>query len=112
MKPIALGKACAALLMGLLAGAAALTSAKAACSMYEHRQFLGASLTLDDNQVLAHLGSLNDRVSSIVVSPGCLLIAYADPQFAGATTTFSAGKHATLPDGWDDVISSARCNCR
>jgi len=98
-------------LIALLIAAAA-PSAKAGCSVYEHRDFLGATLTIDDNQSLAHLGSLNDRVSSIVISPGCLMIAYADPQFSGAVTTFSAGRHATLPDGWDDQISSARCNCR
>jgi hypothetical protein len=91
---------------------AATQSAEAGCSVYEHRDFLGATLTIENNQALAHLGSLNDRISSIVISPGCLLIAYADPEFAGAVTTFSAGKHPTLPDGWDDQISSARCNCR
>ncbi len=91
---------------------AAAPSAEAGCSVYEHRDFLGATLTIENNQALAHLGNLNDRISSIVISPGCLLIAYADPEFAGAVTTFSAGKHATLPDGWDDQISSARCNCR
>jgi hypothetical protein len=96
----------------VLFGAALAAHAEAACNLYEHRDFLGASLTINDNQSLAHLGSLNDRVSSIIVSPGCLLVAYADPQFAGAVTTFSAGKHALLPDGWDDEISSARCNCR
>jgi hypothetical protein len=98
--------------IALLLAAAVATHAKAACDLYEHREFLGASLTIKDNQAFPHLGSLNDRVSSIIVSPGCLLIAYADPQFAGAVTTFSAGKHALLPDGWDDTISSARCNCR
>ena len=69
-------------LIALLIAAAA-PSAKAGCSVYEHRDFLGATLTIDDNQSLAHLGSLNDRVSSIVISPGCLMIAYADPQFSG-----------------------------
>jgi hypothetical protein len=110
MTPTGLAKlvafACAVLVL------VAAHSAEAGCSVFEHRDFLGASLTLDNNQALAHLGDLNDRVSSIVISPGCLLIAYADPQFSGAVTTFSAGKHATLPDGWDDQISSARCNCR
>src|SRR5262249_28563948 len=98
--------------MALLIGSAVASRAVASCSVYEHRDFLGEQLTIADNRSMEHLGSLNDRVSSIVVSPGCLLIAYADPRFAGATTTFSAGRHPTLPDGWDDQISSVRCNCR
>jgi hypothetical protein len=111
MPRIGLRAACARASIALF-GAALAAHAEAACNLYEHRDFLGASLTINDNQALAHLGSLNDKVSSIIVSPGCLLVAYADPQFAGAVTTFSAGKHALLPDGWDDEISSARCNCR
>ena len=111
MPRIGLRAACARASIALF-GAALAAHAEAACNLYEHRDFLGASLTIDDNQALAHLGSLNDKVSSIIVSPGCLLVAYADPQFAGAVTTFSAGKHALLPDGCDDEISSARCNCR
>jgi hypothetical protein len=109
-KSLALVKRAALASTALLFAAA--PSAEAGCSVYEDRDFLGATLTIEDNQSLAHLGSLNDRISSIVISPGCLLIAYADPEFAGAVTTFSAGKHPTLPDGWDDQISSARCNCR
>ena len=80
--------------------------------MFEHRAFTGEFLTIDSNRALAQLGALNDRVSSIKVSSQCLLVAYADPQFTGATTTFSPGEHVALPEGWDDQISSARCNCR
>ena len=112
MKSIGLAEAFVRGGLAIVLHAAFAAPAAATCNLFEHRGFLGESLTIDDNRALAHLGSLNDRVSSIVVSQGCLLIAYADPQFAGAITTFSAGKHATLPDGWDDQISSARCNCR
>ena len=88
MPRIGLRAACARASIALF-GAALAAHAEAACNLYEHRDFLGASLTINDNQALAHLGSLNDRVSSIIVYPGCLLVAYADPQFAGAVTTFS-----------------------
>jgi len=96
----------------LLIGLALAPGAMASCTVYEHRHFLGESLRVADNGAVEHLGSLNDRVSSMIVSPDCLLIAYADPRFAGATMTFSAGRHPSLPDGWDDQISSVRCNCR
>jgi hypothetical protein len=109
-----IGAATGFLRMGimLLIGLASATGAMASCTVYEHRHFLGESLKVADNGAVEHLGSLNDRVSSMIVSSDCLLIAYADPQFSGATTTFSAGKHPSLPDGWDDQISSVRCNCR
>ena len=91
---------------------AAASPADAECRMFEHKSFQGDSVSLANNQSMNHLGSLNDRVSSIKVSPQCLLVAYADAEFAGATTAFSPGEHDSLPDGWDDRISSARCNCR
>jgi len=91
---------------------ASASACAAACQMFDHKDFRGESLTIESNRALPHLGAFNDRVSSIKVAPQCLLVAYADAQYAGATTTFSPGEHAALPDGWDDQISSARCNCR
>jgi hypothetical protein len=90
----------------------AVSAARAECRLFEHKSFLGGVVVLSNNQSLNHLGALNDRVSSIIVTPQCLLVAYADPEYQGATTAFSSGEHASLPDGWDDRISSARCNCR
>ncbi len=98
--------------MAVAALLASAPAAQASCQVFEHRDFGGESLTIDGNRGLAQLGTLNDRISSIKVSAGCLLVAFADAQFAGATTTFSPGQHAALPEGWDDRISSARCNCR
>jgi hypothetical protein len=91
---------------------ASASAAEASCEVFEHQHFAGESLTIASNRELARLGTLNDRISSIKVSSQCLLVAYADAQFAGATTTFSPGLHPALPEGWDDRISSARCNCR
>jgi len=101
-------------LVVILIGAAmtVASTAHAECRLFEHKSFLGEAVVLNNNQSLDHLGVLNDKVSSIRVSQQCLLVAYADPGYAGATTAFSPGEHASLPDGWDDRISSARCNCR
>jgi hypothetical protein len=103
------GRAVSILVVAMLVSASA---ARAACQMFEHKDFTGEALTIDPNRALGHLGALNDRVSSIKVSTQCLLVAYADAQYVGATTTFGPGEYAALPDGWDDRISSARCNCR
>lgn len=102
-------KAVAALLCAISAAPAV---AHAQCQLFDHKGFLGDSMTIGANQSRPHLGTLNDRVSSIKVSASCLLVAYADADYQGATTTFSPGEHASLIEGWDDQISSAHCNCR
>mgnify|MGYP000856856375 CR=1 FL=1 len=86
--------------------------AHAACVVYEGPAFSGPNLTIADNAGRADLGAMNDKVSSVKVGPQCLMQAYADTEFKGAQTTFGPGNHPHLGEGWDDQISSARCNCR
>ena len=87
-------------------------SAYAACQIYEGPAFSGPAITIADNATRPDLGAMNDKVSSVKVGPQCLMQAYADPEFKGAQTTFGPGEHPRLAEGWDDQISSARCNCR
>jgi hypothetical protein len=84
----------------------------AACEVFEHSNFAGQSIAIERNQSLPRLGTLNDRVSSIKVGSQCLLVAYADEDYHGTTTTFGPGDYPKLPAGWDDEISSLHCNCR
>lgn len=88
------------------------TGADAACQIFEAPAFSGPAVTIADNGALSDLGSMNDKVSSVKIGPQCLMQAYADPNFKGAQTTFGPGEHPRLAEGWDDQISSARCNCR
>lgn len=104
------GAARLGLCVGLLLSAVA--SAQAACEIYEGPAFSGPTLTIADNGSRSDLGAMNDKVSSVKIGPQCLMQAYADPEFKGAQTTFGPGNHAHLGEGWDDQISSARCNCR
>lgn len=84
----------------------------APCEVFEHKYFAGESVAIERNQSLPRLGKLNDRISSVKVASQCLMVAYADEDYRGLTTTFGPGDYATLPDGWDDQISSLHCNCR
>jgi hypothetical protein len=84
----------------------------APCEVFEHRNFSGQFIALERNQSMPRLGALNDRVSSIKVGSQCLAVAFADEDYRGGTTTFGRGEHPTLPEGWDDQISSLRCNCQ
>ena len=86
--------------------------AHAACQIYEGPAFSGPAITIADNGKAPDLGAMNDKVSSVKIGPQCLMQAYADPYFKGAQTTFGPGDHPRLAEGWDDQISSARCNCR
>ena len=91
---------------------AAAPAVAASCEVFEHKYFAGESVAIERNQSLPRLGTLNDRISSVKVASQCLMVAFADEQYRGATTTFGPGEYATLPDGWDDQISSLHCNCR
>ena len=88
------------------------STAHATCQLFEHKNFAGQFMKANPNESLPRLGALNDRVSSIKVAAQCLLVAYADEEYHGVTTTFGPGDYPTLPQGWDDEISSLRCNCR
>jgi Beta/Gamma crystallin len=98
----------------ILAGSIVATApvAGADCEIFEHKDFGGQSIAIDGNRSLPRLGALNDRVSSVKVGPQCLMVAFAEEDYRGTTTTFGPGNYATLPEGWDDVISSLHCNCR
>lgn len=100
------------ILIFLCAAVGASPAMAAACEVFEHMNFTGKSMAIERNQAMPRLGKLNDRISSAKVGPQCTMIAYADEEFKGAVTIFSAGEHATLPAGWDDQISSLRCGCQ
>lgn len=100
------------LLIVICATGTATPSFAAPCEIFEHKNFAGHSIAVAANQSLPRLGTLNDRVSSIKIASQCLLVAYADEDYRGMTTTFGPGDWEMLPDGWDDQISSLHCNCR
>ena len=84
----------------------------APCEVFEHKNFSGQFIALERNQSMPRLGALNDRVSSIKVASQCLAVAFADEEYRGGTITFGPGEHPTMPEGWDEQISSLRCNCQ
>jgi len=82
------------------------------CALFEHPNFDGASVSVAPNQSIAALASnLDNKVSSVRVARGCILVGYPDPSFKGASETWGSGAYAQLPSAWNDVISSVECNC-
>ena len=86
--------------------------ASADCWLYEHQAFQGHQVQIKAYEVLAQLGAMDNKASSIRVERGCILIAFDQPDLKGPPRTWGTGNYARLPSGWNDVISSARCNCR
>jgi hypothetical protein len=82
------------------------------CIVYENGNFNGTVLALDMNQdVPALAATIDNKISSVRVRAGCILVAFADANFKGQSQTWGPGDYATLPKGWDDVISSVQCSC-
>jgi Beta/Gamma crystallin len=83
------------------------------CIVYENKNFEGVTLALNMNQsVLALPEAIDNKISSVRVHEGCILVGFADANFKGQSETWGPGDYAMLPKGWNDVISSVQCNCR
>lgn len=82
------------------------------CIVYEHKNFNGETLALKMNQSVPALAdNIDNKISSVRVRPGCILVGFADANFKGASQTWGPGGYPVLPKGWDDVISSVQCSC-
>lgn len=86
--------------------------AEAACILYEHADFEGRQVQIGHTQTLSTLGAMDNKASSVRVDPSCIMIGYDLPGLKGPSRTWGAGSYGHLSPGWDDVISSVRCNCR
>jgi len=90
---------------------ASAASARTCATLYEHINFGGDSREVGDGVNTAWIGDLwNDQVSSIEVSPGCVLNAYEHINFGGSHETF-LGSVPWVGDSWNDKISSYTCSC-
>ncbi|HKP69992.1 MAG TPA: hypothetical protein VJV05_11960 [Pyrinomonadaceae bacterium] len=107
--------------------------AEAGCTIYEHRDYGGASFTLYDNDRIimvqgesigqttnGHGGGgfthyykpwWNDRVSSFRVTSGCTISLWEHINEGGARwRTYKTYKY--VGDAWNDEVSEALCTCR
>lgn len=65
------------------------------CIVYENGNFDGVTLALSMNQSLPLLGaSIDNKISSVRVHSGCILVGFADANFKGIADVASGG----LPD--------------
>jgi hypothetical protein len=91
---------------------AAATHAADRCIVYENKNFDGITLKLNMNQSVPALpDSIDNKISSVRVRQGCILVGFADTNFKGQSETWGPGDYAMLPEGWNDVISSVQCSC-
>lgn len=78
-------------------------------AIFEHGGFTGTARYFRASEAREVMTDLNDRVSSVIVGPGCAVDLFDDPRFAGAAVRHFAGYHAWLQR--PDVASSLRCAC-
>lgn len=86
--------------------------AAADCYLFENPHMDGRMVQIYANKIIEDLGWLEKTTSSVRVDAGCLLIGYEAPKLNGASQVWGPGEFTDLPDGWNDSIASARCNCR
>ena len=55
--------------------------------------------------------SFNDNMSSVAVTSGCTVMAYADADYGGQEFTFTETTKA-IPPAFNDQMSSFKCACR
>ena len=83
------------------------------CQLFKESNHTGPQLSVARNQSRTELEQgWDDEISSLKVAPGCLLVGFKEKGFRGANQTFGPGEYASMPEGWDNHISSVQCNCR
>ena len=93
-------------------GGADVVTSSVCATFYADGDLQGTSLVAhgpsDGNPKLAD--SFNDVMSSVAVTPGCTVMAYADADYGGQEVTFTQTTKA-VPPAFNDQMSSFKCTC-
>ena len=81
------------------------------CLAYEHRDYKGATFTVDATKTYSYVGTRwNDRISSIICEVYCTITVWEHRDYQGAARTF--GDHTKyVGSAWNDKISSMEASC-
>ncbi len=94
------------------AAPAASAGATVCATFYADGNLKGATLVsmgpVDDSPTVP--AAFNDVMSSVAVTPGCTVIAYADGNYAGQEATFTQTAES-VPASINDQMSSYKCTC-
>jgi hypothetical protein len=101
-------------LIGLVAlgvvGTAAPAQARLCATVWQHRDFAGDWMQIQDGANLTNLDDWNDRISSVSVEGGCKLAVFQHPWHGGNSEEFRR-EIPYVGDWWNDSISSLLCMC-
>ena len=82
------------------------------CWYYGEANFAGPRAEIVEGAAAANLGSdWSDKISSLTCHPLCTLTAYDGENQTGAKKSFT-GDVRTIPEAWNDKISSMSVSCR
>ncbi|MCI4662962.1 MAG: hypothetical protein MRY63_14225 [Neomegalonema sp.] len=84
--------------------------ARAACRVYEHANYGGAVLELENGRTYSRLNKWNDKISSIQVDNGCTLKVGVNANFRGADEEVTRNI-SYVGQNWNDQISALSCSC-
>jgi Peptidase inhibitor family I36 len=94
------------------AAPAAPPAATVCATFYADANLKGATLVsmgpADNSQTVP--ATFNDVMSSVAVSPGCTVMAYADGNYGGQVVTFTQTTEI-VPASMNDQMSSYKCTC-
>ncbi len=95
------------------APAASASTAPSVCAtFYADGQLKGATLVstgpADNSPTIP--ANFNDTMSSVAVTPGCTVIAFADGNYGGQSVTFTQTAEV-VPASINDQMSSYKCTC-
>lgn len=101
-----------ALVTGLSFGAPTADAQERGCRIFEHVNFAGRAYAFSGRGDAPAYGAFwNNRVSSVQVDRGCRLTAWEGRGYRGAVRIFDPGDYTNAGRGWNDRISSSRCEC-
>lgn len=111
-----LGRGARAAFAAVVGAAALLASGPAAaqpvgCALYEHANFRGQRVVLEDGAQAPRFGRFwNDRVSSVRVADGCRLEVFEHWDYRGFSVAYD-GAVGYVGPRMNDRFSAARCEC-
>jgi len=81
------------------------------CYYYSQAGFQGQRAEITDGSSLSLGADWNDTISSLTCHPLCTLTAYDGENQTGAKKSFT-GDLRSIPEAWNDKISSMSVSCR
>ena len=87
-------------------------NAMAGCTVYRHKNYVGAPKAIAAGQEISSLErKWDNKISAVKVSSGCQLTLWKKADFQGDKREFTSNAKF-VGNRWNEVVSSATCSCQ